>query len=245
MNGRGAWNSAGVGGTKKYKDASRPGPYYFLGSGYAPEDGVRTPNDYVVHRAVMAYQRALRRRMKRRLKKDFMIDGLFGPQTEEAVFNFQQKNAEATGTPWGGIGPQTSEALLKPDMLRAISLSDTDVPASMVSGTIRYESNWDAGAVGYADVTDVGLAQINAGAHPEWSTEERLKPIRCFNFIIEYYEASLVAFGGSTRDAVASYNLGAGGTRSWISAGRPDTWTPAGSTTPRNVKRYIDSILEG
>jgi soluble lytic murein transglycosylase-like protein len=114
-----------------------------------------------------------------------------------------------------------------------------------VSGTITHESGWDAGAVGYTDPKDVGLAQINAEAHPEWDTDTRLQPYNAFRFVVAYYNESLDYFNGNVRDAIASYNLGRGGANSWIKAGRPDMWTPAGSTTPRNVKYYIDSILKG
>lgn len=241
MNGRGAWNNSGLGGTKKYK-SSAPGPYYYLGSGEKPADRPRDPNEYVVHRAVVAYQRALHRRSG----DDLVYDGVYGQQTHDAVMRFQKNHEEQTGTPWGGIGPQTSEALLRPDLVRVVKRLDIPgVTVDMVSGTIRHESNWDAGAVGYVDIRDVGLAQINAQAHPEWSTEQRLRPVLCFRFVVNYYRNALLELNRNTRDAVASYNLGIGGTRSWIKAGRPDMWTPAGSSTPRNVKAYIDGILAG
>jgi peptidoglycan hydrolase-like protein with peptidoglycan-binding domain len=239
VNGRGAWNVSGLGGTKKYKDGTKPGPYYYIGSG---KGDTSDPNVYAVKGAVKAYQRAL----NRRLDGNLLVDGIFGPVTSGAVTKFQEKNEAATGTPWGGIGPDTSKALLLPD-LKVVWRQDADpeLPLRVVSGTIRHESNWDAGAVGYVDPRDVGLAQINADAHPEWSIDTRLQPYNAFRFVVAYYNESLPYFKGNVRDAIASYNLGRGGARSWIRAGRPDTWTPAGSTTPRDVKGYIDSILKG
>jgi len=242
MNGRGAWNNSGLGGTKKYRDATRPGPYYYLGTGEAPEGRERDANENAVHLAVKAYQRALNRRMKSGL----LIDGYLGPVTSEAIWDFQVKHEAKTGTPWGGICPDTSEALLMPDLRRIVrKRRASGVTRSMVSGTVRHESNWDAGAVGYVDPDDVGLAQINADAHPEWTTEERLQPVRCFKFIINYYANALDQLDDNLRDSIASYNLGIGGARTWIRAGRPDIWTPPGSSTPRNVKAYIDNILKG
>jgi len=240
VNGRGAWNVSGLGGTKQYKDETTPGPYYYLGTG--ADIDVNDPNQYAVRGAVMAYQRAL----TRRLNTDLLIDGNFGTKTSAAVLVFQKAHESVTGTPWGGIGPDTSEALLYPDLKRAWKRrAITELPLDVVSGTIRHESNWDAGAVGYIDPRDVGLAQINADAHPEWDTDTRLQPINAFNFVIKYYNANIPYFKGNVRDAIASYNLGRGGANSWINAGRPEFWTPDGSTTERNVKAYIDSILQG
>lgn len=241
VNGRGAWNVSGLGGTKKYKDATKPGPYYYIGTGKS--DGERDENDYVVYRAVMAYQRAL----NRRLSAGLVIDGWFGEKTSEAVTNFQEKFSEKTGTPWGGIGPDTSKTLFEWDVNKIVlaERNSTKVTSAMVSGTIRHESNWDAGAVGFVDVRDVGLAQINAAAHPDLTLEQRLDPMVSFKFVVNYYDNALAQLNGNVRDSIASYNLGIGGARRWISQGRPDWYTPTGQTQPRNVKAYIDSILAG
>lgn len=242
MNGRGAWPANGAGGTKKYKDASRPGSYYFYGSGAKPEGRSRTADEYAVYRAIKAYQKALNKYFGR---KALEVDGYFGVQTQDAVFQFQTYNPQ-TGRPWGGIGPDTSKALLRPALDKVMAKVDNPmITANMVSGTINHESMWDAGAVGYTDPDDLGLAQINGRAHPDLSRAQRLTPSTAFQFIVDYYSISLAQLAGNQRDAVAAYNLGVGGARTWIRAGRPDIWTPAGSTTPRNVKGYIDNILEG
>src|SRR6478735_5080854 len=110
MTGRGAWNNAGVGGTEKYKDATKPGPYYYLGSGEKPVGRGRDANEYAVYRAVIAYQRAL----NRALPENVVVDGYFGEKTSAAVTRFQEANKAVTGTPWGGIGPESSKALLLP-----------------------------------------------------------------------------------------------------------------------------------
>lgn len=242
-NGRGAWPVSGLGGTKKYKDKTRPGPYYFVGSGY--DIDVDDPNQYAVKGAVKAYQNALNREFLPD-DKHLTVDGLFGEKTSAVVFAYQEKHAAQTGTPWGGIGPDTSRTLLLPLLKRVHrNRAESDTPLNICSGTIRHESNWDAGAVGYIDPRDVGLAQINAQAHPEWSVDERLTPLLSYRFVVDRYNADIDYFKGNVRDAVAAYNLGRGGANRWISQGRPDWYTPQGSTTARNVKAYIDSIFEG
>lgn len=242
MTGRGAWSVNGHGGTKRYKAEDRPGPYYYLGTGSKPRGRERTADEYAVWRAVVAYQAAL----NRALGVSLTLDGDFGLITSGIVLRFQKLNERMTGTPWGGIGPDTSEALLQPLLRSRVgNAQDSRITAKLISGTVRHESLWDAGAVGFLDETDVGLAQINGPAHPKLSLNARLDPQVAFDFVIDYYKSSLTAFNGNLRDAVASYNLGQGGTRSWIKAGRPDTWTPAGSDRARDVKGYIDSILKG
>lgn len=237
MTGRGAWPANGAGGTKKYKDATKPGPYYYLGAGEASTDD---PNGFAVKQAVKAYQRALRRRQG---NKNIVVDGIFGKQTSRAVTHFQEKHPEV-GTPWGGIGPETSKALLYPDMLAVVKKRNFKYP-NLVSGTINSESFWDAGAVGYIDETDLGLAQINGPSHPDLSDRERLRPNVAFNFIIDYYNNAFSQLGNDLDLVVASYNLGIGGARTWDRAGRPDLYTPPGSTRERNMRRYIDNILAG
>jgi soluble lytic murein transglycosylase-like protein len=257
MAGRGAWNTKGVGGTKSYQPLSdgstpTPGEYYFLGAGYQRVvNGVKQPrdaNEYAVYMAVKAYQKAL-------IERGFqtIADGLYGPGTMRQVVAWQ-RSWVATGDPkasvWGGIGPESSEELLRPAFLRAYEAANppATLPARIVRGIIRAESAWDAGCVGVTDDRDVGLAQINAGAHPEWDTDLRLDPTTSFNFVISYLRSALLQLANNQRDAIASYNLGVGGARKWIAAGRPVLWDPSGSNDPkkkRNVKAYIDKILAG
>lgn len=97
MAGRGAWNNAGVGGTKKYRDPNRPGPYYFTGTGY--KTGTRDANEYAVFMAVKAYQAALTLAGVR-----CYVDGLYGPATTRAMTTFQEQKAKAGAdiTVWAG-----------------------------------------------------------------------------------------------------------------------------------------------
>jgi peptidoglycan hydrolase-like protein with peptidoglycan-binding domain len=239
--GRGAWSA--IGGTLNYEGDGR-GPYYRLATGSMPQVGseVVDNNSRAVHGAVKAYQKALNRRLGAGSAK---ADGIFGAQTERAVKRFQSSVGETAD---GVIGPNTSKALLWPDLRRKVNNLRKKYPAAelvtpvLVCGFVQHESGWDAGAVGFQDEDDVGLAQINADAHPEMSFEERLAPIPCFEFIFMYIRNALRELGGNIVDAIVSYNLGLGGARTWIRAGRPDIYTPPGSTTPRDMKHYYQNI---
>lgn len=242
MTGRGAWNTKGVGGTKAYKDETKPGPYYYLGVGAKPVDRLRTNDEYAVYRAVKAYQEAL----NRRIGANLVVDGLYGPVTLAAVTKFQTLHVKAVGTVWGGIGPETSRALLISDLRKVANASTNDlIIPKVIAGTVKHESLWDAGAVGVADDRDLGLAQINGAAHPTMTKAQRLDPLVAFKFVVTYYENALSLLDNNLRDAVASYNLGIGGAQRWISQGRPEWYTPEGQSVARDVWKYIDTILAG
>jgi len=242
-NGRGAWNAKGIGGTIGYT-RDKPGPYYAVpkkghdlkrvGSGRWTSDD---PNERAVHGGVLAFQRALNRRGN----YDLDTDGIYGNETAEAVTIFQQEGVPNT-TPWGGIGPDTAKAILLPDL--KVRCQRRGFPhTQVVCGLITQESGWDAGAVGYVDVDDLGLAQINADAHPTWTEKMRLKPLYSFDFVIDYLISSLDTLDGNLEDAIASYNLGVGGANRWISQGRPQWYTPSGADEPRDVQAYIHKIM--
>lgn len=239
--GRGAWSS--IGGTLNYEGDGK-GVFYRLATGSMPQVGtvVTDNNSRAVKGAVKAYQKALNRRLGAGACR---ADGIFGPQTDRAVKRFQEREGLFAD---GVIGQTTSKALLWPDLRRKVNNLRAKYPAAelvtpvLVCGFVTHESNWDAGAVGFIDDRDVGLAQINADAHPEWTFEDRQAPIPCFEFIFNYQKNALRELDGNIVDAIVSYNLGLGGVRSWIRAGRPDTYTPAGSTQPRDVKHYYTNI---
>jgi hypothetical protein len=243
VTGRGAWNNSGVGGTKKFR-SFEPGPYYYIGTGYRLADKPRDANETAVWEAVKVYQRRLNQFMGTKL----LVDGLYGDKTANVVSRYQELKAKTDDTVvvWGGIGPETSEMLLAP-MVAHFSKTpySKQIHHYYVYGLIRKESNWDAGAVGRADERDVGMVQINAEAHPQWTTPQRIDPITCYKFVYDYWTESLAQLNNNLRDAVASYNLGVGGARKWIAAGRPDIWSPTPTSAPRNVKKYIDDILAG
>jgi len=244
MAGRGAWSS--IGGTLNY-DGDRPGPYYILATGDARQVGSRVvdANSDAVHVAVREYQQALRRR----LGVSLADDGVFGPVTSRVVKDFQRLAGETAD---GAIGPKTSKSLIFPDIrtkvnsMRNIYPKFDEITPRIVCGYFVTESNFDVGAVGYQDEHDRGPVQINAQAHPEWTDEERQDPILCAGFVFGYLRSALQADGIETiDDAILSYNLGVGGTRTWIRAGRPRMWTPQGSTTPRDTSAYINKVKTG
>jgi hypothetical protein len=241
MTGRGAWSS--VGGTLNY-DGTGPGVYYRSGRKGALDAGTKATdaNERAVHGAVVAYQQAVWRRTGIALADD----GVFGPVTANAVKQFQ----ELAGTkPDGVVGPTTSKNLLYPDLRKRVNVYRSNHPKTadlltplIVCGVITHESSWDAGAVGYVDDRDVGLAQINAEAHPEWSEEARLDPMLSFEFVTTYLDNALRYFDNDLDLAIASYNLGLGGATVWDDKGRPDLYTPKGSTTERDMGHYVENI---
>lgn len=232
-NSRSAWPNGGAGGTRD-TTGRLPGPYY-VNTGAKPwvgSPGWSSPDvDYrAVHGGVLAIQKAL---VRLGLFTNKPI-GLYGAETERAVLKFQQSLPASAGiTPWGGVGRDTSKALFLPWMKEIV----TQIDWRVVCGIIENESNWDPGAVGYVDPTDLGLAQINGPSHPSLDERERLDPAVAFGFVQTYIVEALDYLNDNLRDAVASYNLGLGGADQWIAAGRPDVWNG------REVKAYIDRIL--
>ena len=250
-NGRGAWPNSGAGGTKDYK-ATTPGPYYYIGTGDLATTG--NPDAYAVRRAVRAYQNALNRRLG---KGTVEVTGHFDQATSDAVTAFQNKHKDFV-TPWGGIGEDTSFLILYPDLIAQVNANNNPALTPVIaSGIVRHESAWDAGAVGFVDPNDLGLAQINGPAHPDLSAADRLRPKVAFKFVIDYMNNALARYKNSKGtdtafkrygvqgDAISSYNLGSGGTDRWISQGRPQWYTPQGVNTPRDVWAYIESVLQG
>lgn len=245
MTGRGAWNAAGKGGTLSI-DGKKPGMYYrvpatgtnYIGKVVDPAN----PDQRAVKAAVKAYQSALNRRMGTKL----LVDGILGPVTGKVIVDFQKSRGEVAD---GVIGPKTSKAMLFPDLSTVVVAQQKAYPGNavitpvVVCGLITQESGWDAGAVGYVDDKDLGLAQINGPSHPEYTEAQRLDPIVAFTFVFGYLRTSLVNDKIETiDDAIASYNLGIGGATSWIKAGRPDVWTPTPTSAPRKVREYINKI---
>lgn len=230
MSGRGAWPVNGTGGTRDF-DKTAPGPYYTNGVKIELGPGDPDPNRRAVYAAVKQIQRALNRR-----KYPIIADGWFGPETEAAVVAFQREKLLAPD--WGGVGPETARALLISDVRRwAGSFS----PKWAVTGLIYQESLWDPGAVGFVDPNDLGLAQINGPSHPNLSERERLDPHVATDFIVEYLTNALDALG-NIDDAIASFNLGLGGARVWVRAGRPNPWRPTTGSAPRDVLGYIENV---
>lgn len=234
--GRGAWPSKGLGGTLD-KTGSKPGPYYTLGVGKVGT--LSDNNERAVQGAVKAIQVALNEQQHTKL----LVDGNLGPKTHGVLIGWQNDELLA---PDGLFGSVSAPELFTPTLRKSVkTYGAVGVTSKIISGITRTESAWDPGARGTIDPDDYGLGQINLPSHPGVSLEDALVPAFAFESMCGLLDDALDAFDGNIRDAIASYNLGQGGARSWIKAGRPDVWTPPGSSKPRNVKAYIDKILEG
>jgi hypothetical protein len=245
LSGRGAWSK--IGGTLSV-DGTKPGVYYrtpATGTNYIGKTiDQLDPNQRAVKGAVKAYQGAL----NRRLGTNLTLDGVLGPVTSGKITAFQKKAGEYVD---GVLGPKTSKSLLLPDLQKVVRNYHTTNPGYdeitwvIVSGVINSESGWDAGAVGYVDESDLGLAQINGPSHP-YTEAQRLDPMLAFPFVFIYLRDSLkTAKIVTIDDAIASYNLGVGGAGKWIDAGRPDIWKPSATSAPRDVRAYINRIKAG
>ncbi len=251
VQGRGSWSSKGVGGTLTY-DGKLTGPYYRVSTAVLPRTGsaasaaVRSGtavsiDDYAVHRAVMAVQAALREQgYTGRTGLPLPTTGVWGLDSDAAMKKFQT----AKGLPNEGVmGKRTSMALFGPLVTQAASDVDYAHRAELeriMRGTIGWESGWDPGAVGGKTPHDIGLGQINGLAHPSMSVEARLDPKRALPYVAGMIKSNLIAFEYRLDEAVAAYNLGQGGARRWVAAGKPQ-YFPLGSTN--DVHRYIDGIL--
>jgi hypothetical protein len=240
--GRGAWPSDGRGGT--LKNPTTPGKYYLLGEGWNKPglaavlrfiDGQPIPLDELaVHYGVKAIQRLLNDCDG--LGVSIKVDGVFGPDTDYAVKKLQKIGSIKVD---GVVGPNTMKTLM---FLPVVDGQDDD-EWHAIWGILYYEGGWDPGAVGYADKNDWGLAQVNTIAHPRVSMQEAFDPYWAIDFIENYLYTASLYLGDNIRDQVASYNLGIGGARQWIAAGRPDVWLPSWSTIERRPNEYIDRIL--
>lgn len=242
--GRGPFPANGAGGTLS-ADGTKPGRYYTVNKGdqkmiglvafRADRDGAAVSiNDYATWRGTAGIQRAL----------GVAPDGLLGPKTVAALVSWQRNHGL---TPDGVAGPATLKRMFVPVARKAAHAvnSKYDVLPDLVVGHVGYESGWDVGAVGSITPVDLGLGQINGPSHPDLTVNMRLDPDAALGFVAALVDANLDAFTGHVRDAVAAYNLGVGGAKSWIAAGRPDVWTRTanGRTVTTYVRRYIDRVL--
>lgn len=245
MTGRGAWPTSGKGGTLNAKGTG-PGSYYVLAAAGQPQvgSGPGLSSDDINVRAVHWGVRAIQKRTGAALNRKVPVDGIFGPVTSQAVIAFQTKVPEKVGKADGIFGPRTAKALLLP-LLQKRSAKVNFEDWSVICGLVQNESGWDPGAVGYADEHDLGLAQINRPANPTVSESQCYAPATAFDYAISRFRSAVDAFGGDKRVAIASYNLGMGGARSWSRAGQPDVWDPNKTGKPRYVNAYIDRILTG
>lgn len=242
--GRGAWPNDGRGGTLNAKGTG-PGKFYTLSQDPLKQVGLAKicrelksqpiPRDEnATFHAVLAIQALLIEDFSANLKGD----GVFGPETFEAVKSAQRWLAITVD---GVVGIETMKWLLWPHIHRIAKIHE--IPWNVIYGFIQNEGNWDPGAVGYIDSNDVGLAQINLPSHPSVTESQAFCPSFSMFFIAGYIQNAMAELNNNVIDAVVSYNLGIGGTRQWIRAGRPTAWTPVGSDLERKPFEYAERIL--
>lgn len=242
--GRGAWSYKKPTGGTLTSDGKNLGSFYVLAAPGVRKVGVNgyradkwgwftNINNIAVWRAVQAIQVQLK----------VPATGIFDVTTSDALKGWQTAHGL---TPDGVFGRVSAKAMFAPvAKAKAKALDDRPELLQLVLGHIGFESMWDPGAVGGTTPQDLGLGQINGPAHPLLTEQQRLDPLFAIGWIASFVESNLVAMNYVVRDAAAAYNLGQGGAREWIRAGRPDIWTRTvgGVTVSTNVKKYIDSVL--
>lgn len=240
--GRGAWSSKGVGGT--LKDNNNPGPYYMytnrtlaqIGAvAYFNRDAGRPTelNFLATYHGVVGIQTLLN-------SQHFPcpVTGVFTSETDAAVKVAQRTLGLVAD---GKVGQTTMKTLLKP-LVVSTAKKSMNIDPQPIWGILANEGAFDPGAVGFYDSNDLGLAQINILAHPEVTISQAFCPSYSVQFVADKIAAGISEFH-DVELAIAAYNLGIGGTKQWIAAGRPDIWTPPWADKPRNVRKYIDNIL--
>lgn len=235
-----SWPNNGAGGTLNAKGTG-PGPYYCLAATGQPQVGsagkAQTSSTDLLDRAVNYAVRAIQRGMNYRVDSGLVLDGVFGPKTRDAVMLWQKTlPTTANVTPWGGVGSDSVKAMYVPNLKKIAG--DLYGPCY---GLIQMESSWDIGAVGYSDPNDLGLGQINGPSNPDLTVADRFDVTISLTYVSDRLRNATSDFGGDLRTAIASYNLGAGGARTWKKAGSPDEWNVGGAV--RYVNKYIDTVL--
>lgn len=155
--------------------------------------------------------------------------GTFDPATRAATVDFQRKSGLKTD---GIVGPYTARALCQKRIFDASN--HHSVNPLLTAGIIRVESAYDFGAVGFVDHRDRGLGQINSAAHPTITDIEAYTSSFSIRWVAKYMQAALQAFMDD-ECAIASYNLGYGGARSWC----------ANKSSNVGATAYVQNVLEG
>lgn len=235
--GRGAFPSSGGGGTLN-SSGSAPGPFYRAPAiGRSNYPGLKgylayknaapvSINDLAVYMAVKFIQKEV----------GAVADGLFGRQTMSKVKDWQSRYKLVAD---GIYGPATAKRMIFNVVEWMFWSSHLPFDASILRGTIKMESYFDAGAVGYVRSRDVGIAQINLDAHPGVTVEKALDPLFAIPWMAKFIESNMIALDWNIDAGIAAYNLGKGGARSWVRAGMPDVWNGT------NVRAYINKIKSG
>lgn len=170
--------------------------------------------------------------------KEIPVTGNYGPQTKEAVVQFQklwglEADGAVGGNTWRRLlgeanpGPSipvpgtiTAKVLAHREAILSVS-AKTGVPPAVLAGMIEKESGGRADVVGITG--DKGLVQINPKAHPalfknnsaDWANAEKN-----LEFGARIFADNLQTFGGDVEKALAAYNAGCGGVRKGLRNGK-------------------------
>jgi soluble lytic murein transglycosylase-like protein len=158
-----------------------------------------------------------------------MDNPTYGVGTAAKVKLFQKNNKLAAD---GEVGPNTAHALYKKRTLA--TEKKYGIEPGLLCKLKNLESADFPSCLGH-DGTDRGQLQINKPSHPEVTDKQAFN----FPFAIEFAAKLLSGHYktfGNWDDALAAYNLGAGGCRKWIAAGRPQTNADG---TPHTAAQYI------
>lgn len=156
-------------------------------------------------------------------------DGEFGPLTSAKV---KYAQGELGTVADGQVGVKTMKALLLPSIRKVQNAHK--IPGDYLCGLIRWESNWDPGAVGYVTDNDHGLVQINSHYNPAVTVALAFNPEFAIEWAGKRLAASLVKYG-DWEPAIASYN-------SPESAAK---WKETGSPPNTAIYKYVTHIMQG
>jgi len=152
--------------------------------------------------------------------KNLVLDSVgFGEAMENRVKEFQaSRNIKVDGQ----IGGGTAKELFR----KRVNITEGiyDLPAGSLGKQLLLESGYDPVAIGYADPSDHGLAQINLRIHTDVSVDEAFDPIFAVDWAARYIRDGYdqVAKAADVMKAArAAYNVGNFYATEWMKAGFP------------------------
>jgi Putative peptidoglycan binding domain len=145
-----------------------------------------------------------------------LSNNAFGIAVKHSAIAFQQANGLTAD---GVVGPLTAHELFRK---RCALLTSTAGIHGSVFQVASLESAMDPWAYGFVDPDDHGLVQINLRVHPTISLKQALDPAYCLSYCGRALQ-SVFDVTGDIDVAVASWNVGVGGAKEWLAAGKPAT----------------------
>lgn len=169
---------------------------------------------------VIAVKRALKRRANDYaiiVDPKFNSENLtFGAQAEALCRSFQDVLGLNKD---GAIGPDTARELFRKDVLNAAS--DVDFPSEVLGQLLDLESDFDPGAtnVNTDGTRDRGIAMLNDNANPDVDDKEAFDPMFAIPRAARGLRNNLDLLDDLPA-AVASWNVGLGGAKTYLRARR-------------------------